>query len=161
MNPRVGVLHWSYAGVWLLPFEQGHPFSFTEVKWSCSVVSDSATPWTTASQVPLSMGFSRQEYWNGLPFPSPKVMISSLIFVSSPCLAPGTWKPSFQTVQALAASPLQVLVPGDCKQRQGTSSRLGCWLSRLRRETTHSWLSCSLGWITSPWKILQTTLWSG
>ena len=28
-------------------------------------------PWTVAHQVPLSMGFSRQEYWNGLPFPSP------------------------------------------------------------------------------------------
>ena len=32
---------------------------------------DSAAPWTVACQVPLSMEFSRQEYWNGLPFPSP------------------------------------------------------------------------------------------
>ena len=30
-----------------------------------------ATPWTVARQVPLSMGFSRQEYWSRLPFPSP------------------------------------------------------------------------------------------
>ena len=30
-----------------------------------------ATPWTVARQAPLSMGFSRQEYWSGLPFPSP------------------------------------------------------------------------------------------
>ena len=29
------------------------------------------TPWTVARQVPLSMGFPRQEYWSGLPFPSP------------------------------------------------------------------------------------------
>ena len=29
------------------------------------------TPWTVAYQAPLSMGFSRQEYWSGLPFPSP------------------------------------------------------------------------------------------
>ena len=28
------------------------------------------TPWTVACQAPLSMGFSRQEYWSGLPFPS-------------------------------------------------------------------------------------------
>ena len=28
-------------------------------------------PWTIASQAPLSMGFSKQEYWSGLPFPSP------------------------------------------------------------------------------------------
>ena len=31
-----------------------------------------ATPWTIARQVPLSMGFSGQEYWGGLPFPSPR-----------------------------------------------------------------------------------------
>ena len=30
-----------------------------------------ATPWTAAHQAPLSTGFSRQEYWSGLPFPSP------------------------------------------------------------------------------------------
>ena len=30
-----------------------------------------ATPWTVANQAPPSMGFSRQEYWSGLPFPSP------------------------------------------------------------------------------------------
>ena len=40
----------------------------------CSVMSDSfVTPWTCFRfhQPPLSMGFSRQEYWSGLPFPSP------------------------------------------------------------------------------------------
>ena len=30
-----------------------------------------ATPWTVAYQAPLSMGFSRHQYWSGLPFPSP------------------------------------------------------------------------------------------
>ena len=30
------------------------------------------TPWTVAHQAPLSMGFSRQEYWSGLPFLSPR-----------------------------------------------------------------------------------------
>ena len=29
------------------------------------------TPWTAAHQAPLSMGFPRQKYWNGLPFPPP------------------------------------------------------------------------------------------
>ena len=29
------------------------------------------SPWTVAYQAPLSMGFSKQEYWSGLPFPSP------------------------------------------------------------------------------------------
>ena len=34
-------------------------------------MSDSVTLWTIAQQAPLSMGFSKQEYWSGLPFPSP------------------------------------------------------------------------------------------
>ena len=38
---------------------------------SHSVVSDSATPQTVACQAPLSMEFSRQEYWSGLPHPPP------------------------------------------------------------------------------------------
>ena len=39
---------------------------------SCSLVSDSlGPPWTVACQAHLCMGFSRQEYWSGLPFPSP------------------------------------------------------------------------------------------
>ena len=44
--------------------------TYEKWKWSCSVVSDSVTPWTVAYQAPVSMGFSRQEYWSGLPFPS-------------------------------------------------------------------------------------------
>ena len=38
---------------------------------SLSHVQLFATPWTVAQQAPPSMGFSRQEYWSGLPFPSP------------------------------------------------------------------------------------------
>ena len=38
---------------------------------NCSILSDSATPWIIAFQAPLSMEFCRQEYWSGLPFPSP------------------------------------------------------------------------------------------
>ena len=37
----------------------------------CSVLSNSATRWTVEHQAPLSMGFSRQEYWSGSPFPTP------------------------------------------------------------------------------------------
>ena len=44
-----------------------------KVKRKCSVMSDSfSTPWTVAHQAPPSMGFSRQEYWSGLPLPSPR-----------------------------------------------------------------------------------------
>ena len=42
------------------------------VVFSLEVVSDSfATPWTVARQAPLSMEFSRQEYWSGLPCTPP------------------------------------------------------------------------------------------
>ena len=44
---------------------------------SLSCVRLLATPWTAAHQAPLSMGFSRQEYWSGLPLPSPRYCITS------------------------------------------------------------------------------------
>ena len=48
-----------------------------------------ATPWTVAHQAPLSMGFSRQEYRNGLPFPSPGNPPDPGIKPVSPALAGG------------------------------------------------------------------------
>ena len=45
-----------------------------------------ATPWTVAHQAPLSMGFPRQEYWSGLPFPSPGTLPNSGIKPISPAL---------------------------------------------------------------------------
>ena len=42
---------------------------------SLSRVRPSATPWTAASQAAPSMGFSRQEYWSGVPLPVRKVVI--------------------------------------------------------------------------------------
>ena len=45
----------------------------TLIVLSCSVMSDSASLWTIAHQAPLSMGFSRQEYWRELPFPTPGI----------------------------------------------------------------------------------------
>ena len=45
-----------------------------------------ATPWTIACQAPLSMGFSRQEYWSGLPFPSPGDLPDPGIEPGSPAL---------------------------------------------------------------------------
>ena len=50
---------------------RGHLSWISEVVKSLGRVRLFATPWTVAYQVPLSMGFSRQECWSGLPFPSP------------------------------------------------------------------------------------------
>ena len=53
---------------------------------SLSCVQLFATPWTVAYQAPLSMGFSRQEYWSGLPFPSPGDLPNPGIKLESPTL---------------------------------------------------------------------------
>ena len=45
-----------------------------------------ANPWTVARQAPLSMGFSRQEYWSGLPWPPPGDLSNPGIKLSSPTL---------------------------------------------------------------------------
>ena len=58
-----------------------------KVKWSRSVVSNSLRPHgLVAHQAPQSMGFSRQEYWRGLPFPSPGCLSYSGIEPRSPAL---------------------------------------------------------------------------
>ena len=46
-------------------------------------------PWTIAHKAPLSMGFPRQEYWNGLPFPSPEDLPDPEIELLSPALTGG------------------------------------------------------------------------
>ena len=48
-----------------------------------------ATPWAVARQTPLSMGFSREEYWSGLPCPPPGDLPDPGIELGSPSLADG------------------------------------------------------------------------
>ena len=55
-----------------------------------SRVSLFATPWTVAYQAPPSMGFSRQECWSGLPFPSPGDLTDPGIKPGSPALQADT-----------------------------------------------------------------------
>ena len=57
-----------------------------------SVLSDSVTAWTVTHQSPLSMEFSRQEYWSGLPFPPPEGLPDpgiEPVSLMSPALAGG------------------------------------------------------------------------
>ena len=65
---------------------------------SLSHVRPSATPWTAAYQAPPSMGFSRQEYWSGLPLPSPNSILTPPYFF--PFLEKGSPEP----VQEILAS---------------------------------------------------------
>ena len=63
--------------------------SESEVAQSCPTV---ATPWTAAYQAPPSMGFSRQEYWSGLPWPSPFGIIEYTKVIAQKCLHKQTTK---------------------------------------------------------------------
>ena len=65
-----------------------------------------ATPWTVARQAPLSMGFSRQEYWSGLPFPSPGDLPNPGIEPGSPAL----WADSLPT-ELWGKPPSHVIYP--------------------------------------------------
>ena len=68
----------------MLRGEEGDP-DLEKWRWkSLSHVSDSATPWTIARQAPLSMGFSRQKYWSGLPCPPPGDLLHPGIEPRSP-----------------------------------------------------------------------------
>ena len=67
-------------------------------RFSC--VQPCVTLWTVAHQAPLSVGFSRQAYWSGLPFPPPGVLPGPVIEPVSPALTGGffttsaTWEAS-------------------------------------------------------------------
>ena len=58
-----------------------------KVTQSCPTL---VTPWTGAHQAPVSMGFSRREYWSGLPFPSPGDLPDPEIEPKSPALQAGS-----------------------------------------------------------------------
>ena len=95
------------------------------------------TPWTVAYQAPLSMGFSRQEYWNGLPFRNPGDLPDPGIEARSP---------AFQA-DALTSEP-----PG--KPSKGTS--LGGEDPLEKEMTTHSsTLVWKIPWTEEPGR-LQT-----
>ena len=66
---KTGSFHFPMQPTWGM---SKTPRPFMRVYWVCfSPVWLLATQWTVAHQAPLSVGFSRQEYWSGLPCPSP------------------------------------------------------------------------------------------
>ena len=82
------------------PFSAFSPASVKSESIDHSIMSDSVTPWTVACQAPLSMEFSRQESWSGLPFPSPEDLSDPGIEPGSPALRADAlpseppWKPA-------------------------------------------------------------------
>ena len=86
-------------------------------KWKVKVkllsrVRLSMTPWTVAYQAPPSMGFSRQEYWSGVPLPSPSVILDSIISLTLNSLASHFL--AGQTIPVWVSAPV---MPDNLKER--------------------------------------------
>ena len=87
-----------------------------------------ATPWSAAHQAPLSMGFSRQEYWSGVPFPSPGYLPNPGIEPRAPALQadalpsepPGKFLTCHKAVAFNIISYDTVLIKSPVKQNSGT-----------------------------------------
>ena len=77
---------------------------------SLSRVQLFVTPWTVAYQAPLSLGFSRQEYWNGLPFSSPGDLPNPGIEPGSPVLQADALPSEPET--SLVVEAVKRLIPG-------------------------------------------------
>ena len=111
------------------PCPDGQLLEFTQIH-----VQIFATPWTVAHQAPLSMGFPKQEYWSGLPFPPPGDLPDPGIKPQSPALQ----------VDSLSSEP-----PGKPIYTIYTHTHK-CW-----------WLSCIQLFVT-PWTLAyQTFLFMG
>ena len=116
-------------------------------RWSRSVATYSvATPWNAAHQAPPSMGFSRQEYWNGLPLPSPWHWTRERLFSLHTIFTGATWffvvehcslhDGVFIKVQMLAVSPLTPCAQLQQSQKSPDTDRELCvqmnfWLISL------------------------------
>ena len=101
------------------------------------------TPWTAAYQAPLPMGFSRQEYWSGLPF-AHSVSAKSLQLCLTLCNPMDCIPPGFSVHGILQARILEwVATP---------SSRGSSWL----RDRTH--ISCLLRWQVGSLPLLPTMI---
>ena len=114
-------------------------------KWKVKVKSLShvlllMTPWTIAYQAPPSMGFSRQEYWSGLPFPSP--MRESEVAQSCPTLCdPMDYSLPGSSIHGILQARVLEWVSiafSECSCLENPKDR-GAWLVMVNR-VTESWI---------------------
>ena len=106
--------------------------------FSCSVISDSCNPMDSTHQAPPSMGFSRQEYWSGLPFPSPEDLPDPGIEPSSSVLKV-VWSPALQADSLLTELPEKT----EC-WRANKPMHCNYWTCALGSRNRHDWSPCTL-----------------
>ena len=103
---------------------------------SLSCVQLFATPWTVDHQAPPSMGFSRQEYWSGLPFPSPRDLPDPGIKPRSPTL-----QADALTYAAAAAAKSLQSCPTLCDPMDGSPP--GSPVPEILQPRTLEWVAIS------------------
>ena len=119
--------------------------------FSCSESQLFATPWTVARQVSLFMGFPRQKYWSGLPFPSPGDLPDPGIEPRSPAsLQVILYNPGFFTIKTpgkpLSAQFSHSVVSNSLRPHGLQHARLLCPSSTLGAYSN----SCPLSWWCHP-----------
>ena len=126
----------SYQMFWWWITERSHLIYLHAIK----IVQLFATPWTVAHQAPQSMGFFRQEYWSGLPFPSPRDLPDPGIEPRSP---------------ALQADSLPSKPAGKPKTFEGIANFWFLIFSCWRIQNPGEWLQ---GWSWVSWRSEPTAL---
>ena len=116
---------------------------------SLSRVRPSATPWTAAYQAPPSMGFSRQEYWSGVPLPSPRSRTSSFFPLRSPHSSPYR-----QLANTAAAAKSLQSCPTLCDPIDG--SLPGSLVPGILQARTLEWVAISFSKVKSESEVAQS-----
>ena len=131
--------------LWVAP-PYPHPKAKKARKLSCSAVSNSLQPrgLYVAHQAPPSMGFSRQEYWSGLPFPSPGDLPDPGIKPRSPALQADT----------LTSEPLGKPSPSPWPKSQLPPRSQFTFLPFVRPLCSQDWARITV-WICSPSTLLS------
>ena len=104
-------------------------------------MSNSAIPRIVARQAPLSRGFSRQEYWSRLPFPSPEDLLDPGIESGSPALQADSLPFELQGRHIAAVFPVVMYISESwtikkVEHRRIDAFELWCWLRLLRVQWT-------------------------
>ena len=131
-------------------------------------MSDSAIPWTVARQAPLSIVFPRQEYWSGLPFPSPWDLPDPGIQPRSPALQVdslplshlGSPTPKVSTIQHIPVSFQRIIVAELLESRM---MKFWHMLEMVWESTFSLWLSWTLKEVlvmVSCFLLLRSDSWS-
>ena len=132
----------------------------------CSVAQSCqlfVTPWTVAHQSPLSLGFPRQEYWSGLPFPSPgdlpdpgiepvSLALAGRFFTTEPPDAKHVWLALISKMLAWypAWQSTPVFLAGESHEQRVTVHRAAKSQTRLKSLSNSRLWSPHVNWLKFP-----------